>query len=183
MADADTNGNSKFVDLLHAQVKNEFNAHQQYVALAAWFDAEDLPRLAKHFYRQALEERNHAMMFVQYLLDQGIKVGIPGADSVRNDFGSARELLDLALQQEKDVTADIVRLAKTARDEGDYIGEQFVQWFLKEQVEEVAQMTTLVNIAARASDNLFDVENFIARESIGNGGADSGAPRAAGGSV
>jgi ferritin len=180
MAEKDS---SKFIDLLHEQVKNEFNAHQQYVALAAWFDAEDLPRLAKHFYRQALEERNHAMMIVRYLLDQGIKVTIPSVDPVRNDFSSPRQLLDLALQQEKDVTADIVRLAKAARDEGDYIGEQFMQWFLQEQVEEVAQMSTLVNVASRAGDNLFDVENFIARESIGDSGGSANAPKAAGGAI
>lgn len=172
---------SKFIDLLTEQIRKEFNAHQQYVALAVWFDNQDLPQLAKHFYRQALEERGHAMMIVQYLLDQDEKVVIPGTDDPKNDFDSVRELVALALEQEREVTKDFVKLAKTARDEGDYIGEQFLQWFLKEQVEEVAQMSTLLTVVDRAGDNLFDVETFLARELVGDGGADPLAPAPAGG--
>jgi ferritin len=174
---------SKFHELLQQQIRNEFTASQQYIAVAVWFDDQDLPQLAKHFYHQALEERNHAMMIVQYLLDTDIKVTIPGVDEVRNDFSSAAELVELALSQERQVTDEIIRLAKTARDEDDYKGEQFMQWFLKEQVEEVAQMSTLLNVVKRANGNLFDVENYMARESVGNGGSDAGAPRAAGGTV
>jgi ferritin len=176
---------SKFHDLLRAQVRNEFTAAQQYVALAVWFDNEDLPQLAKHFYRQSLEERNHAMMIVQYLLDSDIHVQIPGIDDVRNEFADASELIELALAQEREVTEEIITLAKIARDTDDYKGEQFMQWFLKEQVEEVAQMTTLLNVVRRAAagGNLFDVENYLARETVAPGDRDALAPRAAGGAV
>ncbi|HEX6343295.1 ferritin [Umezawaea sp.] len=173
---------NRFHDLLQAQIGNEFTASQQYIAVAVWFDNADLPRLASHFYKQALEERNHAMMIVQYLMDNGLPVSIPGVGDVRNDFSAAREPVALALQQEKDVTEQIVVLAKTARDEGDYIGEQFLQWFLKEQVEEVASMSTLLTVIDRADGNLFHVENFLVRETVGEE-SDSGAPRAAGGAV
>ncbi len=171
------------MELLQTQIRNEFNAHQQYVALAVWFDGQDLPRLAAHFYRQALEERNHAMMIVRYLLDQGVKVDIPGADSPRNDFNSARDLVALALAQEQDVTDQIVTLAKVARDEGDYIAEQFLQWFLKEQVEEVSSMSTLLSVVDRAGETLFYVEEFLARESVGEDGTAAGAPPVAGGGL
>jgi bacterioferritin B len=174
---------SKFHELLQQQIRNEFTASQQYIAVAVWFDDQDLPQLAKHFYHQALEERNHAMMIVQYLLDSDVKVTIPGVDEIRNDFTTAVELVELALNQERAVTDEIVRLAKTARDEDDYKGEQFMQWFLKEQVEEVAQMSTLLNVVKRGNDNLFDVETYMARESVGDVGSDSGAPRAAGGAL
>jgi ferritin len=173
---------SDFTALLQEQVGHEFTAHQQYVALAVWFDATDLPRLAALFYRQAVEERNHAMMMVQYLLDRGIPPVIPGVAPVRNEFSHPRELVELALAQENEVTAKIERLFKAARDDGDFVGEQFMLWFLKEQVEEVASMTTLLNIAERA-ENSFDIENFVARETIGNAGRDAGAPEAAGGSL
>ncbi|MGH3096792.1 MAG: ferritin [Streptosporangiales bacterium] len=174
---------TSFVQLLRAQVRNEFNAHQQYVAAAVWFDGHDLPRLAGHFYRQALEERNHAMMIVKYLLDQDVEVPIPGVDDVRNDFGSAREPVEMALAQEKEVTEQIVKLAKAARDEGDYVGEQFVQWFLKEQVEEVSSIDTLLTVVERAGDNLFHAEEFLAREMVGDVGADPNAPQTAGGAL
>jgi bacterioferritin B len=174
---------SKFHSQLQEQVRQEFTASQQYIALAVWFDGQDLPQLASHFYRQSLEERNHAMMIVQYLLDNDIAPVIPGIDDVRNDFSSAADLITLALQQEKNVTEEIINLAKIARDEDDYKGEQFMQWFLKEQVEEVAQMTTLLNVVRRAGGNLFDVENYLARESVGDPGPDPLAPRTAGGKL
>ncbi len=171
---------SRFNELLSAQVGNEFSASQQYIAVAVWFANQDLPQLAKYFYRQSVEERNHAMMMVQYMLDRDLPVAIPGIGTIRNDFASVTEPLALALQQEKQVTAAIEALFRAARAEDDALGEQFMLWFLKEQVEEVASMTTLLNIAERA-DNLFDIENFIARESVGDAGHDSSAPEAAGG--
>ncbi|GLZ32590.1 ferritin [Lentzea sp. NBRC 105346] len=174
---------SKFHDMLQAQVANEFAASQQYIALAVWFDNQDLPRLASHFYKQSLEERNHAMMIVQYLMDNDLPVTIPGVGSVRNEFKEPKELVELALAQEKEVTDQIVALAKAAREEGDYLGEQFLQWFLKEQVEEVSSMSTLLTVMERADGNMFYVENFLVRESVGDDGADAGAPRAAGGAL
>ncbi|TNB69550.1 ferritin [Arthrobacter sp. BB-1] len=173
---------SNFNALLSTQIGNEFAASQQYIAVATWFANQDLPQLARYFYRQSVEERNHAMMMVQYMLDRDIPFTIPGVPAVRNDFDSVTEPLALALQQEKDVTRNIEDLFRAARGENDALGEQFMLWFLKEQVEEVASMTTLLNIAERA-DNLFDIENFIARETIGDGGRDSSAPEAAGGAL
>jgi ferritin len=173
---------SKFNDLLSLQIGNEFSASQQYLAVAVWFANQDLPQLAKFFYRQSVEERNHAMMMVQYMVDRDVPVEIPGVPAVRNDFASVTEPLALALQQEKEVTRSIEGLFRAARAEDDALGEQFMLWFLKEQVEEVAAMTTLLNIAERA-DNLFDIENYIARETIGDGGRDSSAPEAAGGTL
>jgi ferritin len=175
---------STYEKLLQEQIRNEFTASQQYLAVAVWYDDQDLPRLAAHFYKQALEERNHAMMMVQYLLERDIRPQIPGVAEVENDFTTALEPLELALQQEITVTKQIETLARTARDESDYIGEQFMQWFLKEQVEEVATMKTLVNVAKRAGDNLFNLEDFIAREGMADEGAeDPTAPAVAGGKI
>ena len=173
---------TKFHALIHDQIRTEFGASQQYLAIAIYFDGADLPQLAKHFYSQSIEERNHAMMLVQYLLDRDVDVEIPGVDPVRNAFDTPRDALMLALDQERTVTEQISRLASAARDEGDYLGEQFMQWFLKEQVEEVAQMTTLVRIADRAGTNLFHLEEFVARE-IATAPTDPAAPKAAGGAL
>ncbi|GAB3009949.1 ferritin [Mycobacterium bourgelatii] len=167
---------------MQEQIFNEFTAAQQYVAIAVYFDSEDLPQLAKHFYSQAVEERNHAMMLVQHLLDRSLHVEIPGVDAVRNQFDRPRDALALALDQERAVTEQVSRLAAVARDEGDFLGEQFMQWFLKEQVEEVALMSTLLRVADRAGDNLFELENFVARE-VGRAPATAGAPPVAGGQL
>ena len=170
-----------FAELLAAQVRNEFTASQQYIAIAIWFDDHDLPRLAGHFYRQSVEERNHAMMIVRYTLDRDLPVQIPGIDEVRNTFEQPVDPITLALEQEKSVTAQMEALFRAARAEGDVLGEQFMLWFLKEQVEEVAAMNTLLTICVRAGDNWFQIEDHLAREDVGDGGLDAGAPDAAGG--
>jgi ferritin len=179
----DTSKSAEFWRLLGEQVGHEFAAHQQYTAIAVWFDSHDLPQVARHFYRQALEERNHAMMIVQYHLDRSRPVSIPGTPQVRNDFADVVEPLQLALDQEQQVTAQIEAIFRAARSEGDALGEQFMLWFLEEQVEEVAAATTLLTVARRAGDNLFDLENYVARETIGDSGQSADAPRAAGGAL
>jgi ferritin len=174
---------STFLRLLREQVGHEFDAHQQYVAIAVWFDGQDLPQLARHYYRQALEERNHAMMIVQYMLDRNLSVEIPAGSAVRGSFNTVVEPIDLALAQEKQVTEQIEAIFSAAREESDALGEQFLLWFLKEQVEEVASATTLLTVAQRAGTNLFDLENYVAREQVGDAGESTDAPMAAGGAV
>lgn len=174
---------TSFNSLLSTQIGNEFAASQQYIAIAVWFDTQALPQLAGHFYRQSVEERNHAMMLVQYRMDRDLEVVIPGIPAVQNTFGNAVEPIALALAQERLVTTQIEALFRAARADGDALGEQAMLWFLKEQVEEVASMSTLLTIAERAGDNLFDIENFIARERVGEAGLEADAPGAAGGAL
>ena len=127
-----------FADALNEQISNEFAASQQYVAIAVHYDAETLPQLASHFYRQAVEERNHAMMLVQYLLDAGHAVVTPGVEAPQTSFSDVRAPVALALEQEQRVTEQIAALVALAREENDVVGEQFLHWFLAEQREEVA---------------------------------------------
>jgi ferritin len=174
---------SRYLQLLREQIGHEFDAHQQYVAIAVWFDGQDLPQLARHYYRQAIEERNHALMIVRYLLDRDLHVEIPSGGPVRNDFTTVLDPISLALAQEQQVTEQIEAIFRAAREEGDALGEQFLLWFLKEQVEEVASATTLRAVANRAGDNLFDLENYVAREQVGDGGESADAPAAAGGAL
>src|ERR687887_309298 len=100
-----------FVSRLNEQIANEFAAHQQYVACAVYYDAETLPQLARFFYAQALEERDHAMMMVQYLIDADEEVVIPGVAAPRVGFEDIVAPVALALDQEKRVTAQINALA------------------------------------------------------------------------
>jgi len=174
---------SKFGDALNTQIGHEFAASQQYIAIAAYYDAETLKELAAHFYRQAVEERNHAMMIVQYLLDSDERVVIPGVEAPKTDFPDAVAPVDLALAQEKRVTDLIVELVKLAREEGELVGEQFLHWFLQEQREEVASMTELLAIVERGRDNLLHVEEYLSRSASGESRLEAGAPPAAGGAL
>jgi ferritin len=172
-----------FVDKLNEQIGHEYAAHQQYVAIAVHYEAQTLPRLARFFYAQALEERNHAMMMVRYLLDQGVDPLIPGIETPQNGFADNVEPVRLALDQERRVTEQISALAAIARAEGDYAGEQFLQWFIKEQVEEVASMSDLLTVVTRAQQNPMLAEDWLAREKAAGEGEDPTAPEPAGGAV
>ncbi len=172
-----------FPDGLNEQVGHEFGASQQYIAIAVYYDAQTLPRLAAHFYRQAVEERIHAMMIVQYLLDADERVVIPGVEAPQTEFADVVEPVRLALDQEKRVTEQISNLAKLARTEGDLVGEQFLHWFLQEQREEISSIAALLTVVERSRDNVMLIEDFLAREVVGDAGADPGAPPAAGGAL
>ena len=175
---------ARFPDGLNEQVGYEFAASQQYVAIAVYYDAETLPQLAAHFYRQALEERNHALMIVQYLLDAGESVEIPGVEAPQTSFADTRAPVALALEQEKRVTEQIAGLVALAREENDLVGEQFLHWFLQEQREEVASMSELLTIVERASEsNILLAEDYLARNRVGDEGESATAPPAAGGAL
>jgi ferritin len=153
------------------------------VAAAVHYDGETLPRLAAFFYAQALEERNHAMMMVQYLLDAGAEVVIPGTEAPRSSFADIVEPVSVALEQEKRVSGQINELAALAREHDDFASEQFMQWFIKEQVEEVASMSDLLRVVERSRENPMFAEDFLARERPQSEAADATAPAAAGGAV
>jgi bacterioferritin B len=173
----------RFVDALNEQIGYEFGASQQYVAIAVWYDAQTLPELAAHFYRQALEERNHAMMIVQYLLDAGERTHVPAVAAPLNDFTDVVAPVRLALEQEKTVTEQISRLAALAREEDNLVGAQFLDWFLKEQREEVASMSSLLAVVERAAENVLLAEEYLSRHQVGDAGVDPTAPPAAGGAL
>jgi ferritin len=174
----------RFPTALNEHIGREFAASQQYVAIAVYYDGETLPNLAAHFYRQAVEERNHAMMMVQYLLDANLPIAIPGVDAPQAEFKDAVAPVALALEQERRVTEQITELARLAREEGDLVAEEFLNWFLKEQREEVASMSDLLAMVERAAAlNLLLAEQYLASSQIGDGGLDPSAPAAAGGAL
>ncbi|QSR30392.1 bacterioferritin [Nocardioides sp. S5] len=168
----------RFVEQLNAQIGNELSAHNQYLACAIYYDALTMPRMAAFFYDQALEERSHAMMMVQYLLDTDAEVTIPAVAAPTSLFADLVAPVELALAQERTVTDQINGLLRIAREESDFASEQFMQWFIKEQVEEVATMSDLLAVVRRNHD---DIEEYVAREH-GAEGEDATAPRQAGAS-
>ncbi len=172
-----------FVDELNAQVAREFAASQQYVAHAVFYDGLTLPRTAAFFYDQAVEEREHALMMVQYLLDADAQPVIPAVAAPVIAFEDWVAPFGIALEQERRVTDQIASLAATARRENDYVSEQFMQWFLKEQVEEVSSMSDLLTVVQRETDDPMRIEDYLVREHLGDEGDDPTAPSAAGGSV
>ncbi len=173
----------RFIERLNEQIGYEFAASQQYIANAVYYDGQTLPRLAAFFYAQAVEERNHAMMMVQYLLDADAEVRIPGVAEPEDRFADVVAPVALALEQERRVSDQVAALMGVAREEGDFLSEQFVQWFLKEQVEEVATMSSLLAVVQRSTENPMLVADYLAREHGDGESADPPAPNAAGGAL
>jgi ferritin len=170
---------ARFAKQLNVQIGNELAAHNQYLACAVYYDAQTMPRMATFFYAQALEERAHAMMMVQYLLDTDSEVEVPAVPAPVNAFDDVIAPVALALDQEKRVTEQVNELLRIAREETDFASEQFMQWFIKEQVEEVATMSDLLAVATRNRNDIEDIEEYVAREQ-GREIDDPTAPRQAG---
>jgi len=150
-------------DQINAQIGHEFGASFQYVNIAGYFDSVALPVLSRHFLRQADEEREHAMKFVRYVLDAGGTVAVPAIPAARAEFASAEEAVALALEWELTVTTQISALLDRAMSERDYVAHDFLEWFAREQLEEVSSMETLLKMIQRAGEpGLLQVEAAIA---------------------
>ena len=136
----------RFVDALNEQIAREFAAAHQYVGIGAHYAAQTFPQLSAFFYEQAEEEREHAMKMVTYLLDRNANVHFGAIEEPRADF------------------ADLFEIARETRD---YQSEQFLQWFLEEQVEEEAAMSDLLEVAERTRQIPMLLEDYLARETPG----------------
>jgi ferritin len=157
-------------DAINQQIGNEFGASLAYVAIACHFAEEGLMQLSAHFDRQADEERDHAMKFVKYILDTGGKVEIPAIPAPRNEFSGVADAIEHALEMEKTVTAQINDLMTLAVEEKDFAAQNFLNWFVAEQLEEVGSMDNLLKVARMAGEkHPMYLENYIA-----HGVADAG---------
>jgi ferritin len=161
----------RFIEGLNDQIGREFAAAHQYTALAAWFDRETFPRLAKFFYDQAEEERGHAIKMVGYLRDTGAELRLGEVPAPRTDFADHIAPIRLALESEQKVTIAIAGLFEIARKTNDYASESFMQWFVDEQVEEEASMEALLQVAERVREYPMMLEEFLARDAGELGGS------------
>ncbi len=170
----------RVVDALNQQIAAELAAAHQYTAIAVYYDSESFPRLARFFYDQAEEEHRHGLMMIRFLVDTGSDVRFDEIAAPRDEFADQVAAIKLAVDQERSVTQRIAQIAATAREAGDYVSEQFIQWFLREQVEEEATMSELLDVAERVRQQPMALEEYVAREHPGSAAGDPSAPKAAG---
>ena len=148
---------------MNAQIGSELGASNQYLRIAAYFDRENLPELAAFFFRQSDEERMHALKFVHYVLEAGGEIEIPAIPATPGKIPSAKAAVQMALDWELEVTNQINNIMALAVEQNDFIAQQFLHWFVSEQLEEVSTMGELVSVIDRAGDQLLLVEEYIAR--------------------
>ena len=144
------------------QVGHEFGASMQYVSIAAHFQRSHLTLLAKLFFEQAEEERQHAMKFVKYLLDTKGELHIPAIPAAAPTFASAEAAVKAALTWEQEVTRQITGLMEQAIKDSDYLAQSFLQWFIDEQLEEVVKMDRLLGVVRMSGEkNLLMAEAYL----------------------
>ncbi len=148
----------------NVQIGHELGNANQYLAIAAYFEGECLFGLAKIYFKQAEEERDHAMKFLRFVLDAGGKVAIPEIAAPRNEFRSAEDAARLALDSEVGTTQQIYDLVELATAEKNHIATNFLQWFLAEQLEEVSSAETRLSVIQRAGPSVLMVEAYLAHD-------------------
>lgn len=149
-------------DLMNAQVGNELGASNQYLQIATYFEGEALSKLAKFFYNQSEEEREHAMKFVHFLMEVGAEMRIDAIPATKTDINTAEKAFEMSLAWEQEVTGQINNMMALAIEEKDYASQAFLQWFVTEQVEEVSTMETMLDIVRKAGEkNLLMVEAYL----------------------
>ena len=144
------------------QIGHEFGASLQYLSIAGHFERQKLQLLAKLFFEQAEEEKQHALKFVHYVLDTQGQLEIPAIPAPVAGFATAEAAAQAALTCEKEVTAQITRLMDLAVSQNDYLAQSFLQSFIDEQLEEVMKMDRLASVIHRSGEkNLLMVEAYL----------------------
>lgn len=151
----------KMNEALNEQVGIEFLASHAYLAMACAADAMGLKIVCEFFMKQSEEEREHALKIVNYLRDVGATATFGGIEKPAGSFDSLEALAQAALDNELDVTRRINELVSMAEAEKDYATRSFLEWFVDEQVEEVASMTDLLQLVKLSKGNLLQVEMRI----------------------
>jgi ferritin len=147
---------------INAQIGHELLASNIYINMAAYFNSLGLLRLSGMFFEQSTEEREHAEKFIHYLLDVEADVEVPAIEKAHNEFKSVEQAFELALNWEKEVTVKINDLMSIAIEEKDYASQDFLRWFVTEQVEEEATMSHLLTLAKGLGErSIFMLENLI----------------------
>ena len=147
------NISSTMQDAFCEQIKNEMYSAYLYLSMSAWFEAQDLPGFAHWMKAQFIEEETHALKQMEFVVDRDGIVTLHPIAQPPSTWASALEVFENVLEHEKHVTHLISNLFALATDEKDFTSQQFLNWFLNEQVEEeksadliVAQIKSIGNM-------------------------------------
>ncbi|MDY8138625.1 ferritin [Aquimarina sp. 2201CG5-10] len=138
--------NLEVMDLLNQQLSKEQHSSSVYLAMASWCDQKALTNSAAFFYRQSEEEREHMMKIFKFINDCGGSAYSPKVVDIPHDYASLREIFEIALQQEVSITQSIYKIVAKCRKVNDFATENFLQWFVEEQLEEEQTMRDILDM-------------------------------------
>lgn len=138
--------NVEVMDLLNAQISREAESSSAYLAMASWCEQNAFPFSAEFFYKQSLEEREHMMKIFRFINENGGTAYSPETRKVDHEFTSLQEVFETALDQEISITKSIYNLVGKCRKVQDFASENFLQWFINEQMEEENKMRRILEL-------------------------------------
>ncbi|MBQ3127165.1 MAG: ferritin [Clostridia bacterium] len=136
--------NANVHTLLNQQINKEFYSAYLYLQFSNYFEDAGLDGFANWYKIQAQEERDHAMLFYQYLQNENQKVTLEAIDKPTADYASHMDVLKAGLAHEEYVTALINDIYAAAYEVKDFRTMQFLDWFVKEQGEEETNANDLI---------------------------------------
>jgi ferritin len=147
------------------QVRNEFAASLQYLAIAIYFKQESMDNTAAFFFAQAAEENEHGMKLLHYVVETGGPAELLAVPAPVAKINSAEDAFKTSLNWELEVTGQINALMDLAKQQNDYLAQNFLQWFVDEQLEEVTTMEKYLNLVRKMGEkNIYMLEPIIKRE-------------------
>lgn len=135
----------KMLNILNEQVSKEAYASHLYLAMASWADVQGLEGISSWFYAQAEEEREHMLKFIHYINERGGHAIVPVIEQPPKEFEGVKELFDASLEHEQMVTAAINDIVSLALEEKDYTTNNWIQWFVDEQLEEETSVQAIID--------------------------------------
>ncbi len=152
----------KLTDALNSQLGHEFIAEHIYMSMAVYFNSLEMKNLSQEFFRQAAEEREHALKFMHYMMEVGADIQIPAIGKPESKYNSVVEVFEKSLAWEVEVTARINEMMDIAKADNDYAAQGMLAWFIHEQIEEEATMNRLLTLARTLQDrNIYLLENLV----------------------
>jgi len=150
---------------MNEEIGLELFASNQYLNIAAYFESLALKKLAAMFFKQSDEERAHALKFVHYITETGGTLEVPKVDAPKVGFKGVEEAVKLSLDWEIEVTRRCNDIMTLAIAQNDYAAQDFMRWFVTEQVEEVSSMQSLLQVVQAAGDrNIYMLEGYLSHE-------------------
>ena len=138
--------NSKVEDILNAQINKEFYSAYLYLAMSAYFDETGLKGFAHWTKVQAKEEMDHGMIIFNYIIERDGNIDLRPIQAPAKDFREPLQVFEMILAHEKEVTSNIEQVANLSENECDRATRHFIDWYIKEQVEEEAQVLDVIKM-------------------------------------
>jgi len=160
----------KVLKALNEQIGKEIFSSYLYLSMASYFDAIDLPGFAKWMKVQATEELGHAKKIYGFIYDRGGRVELPAIEKPKCEWESPLRAFEDAYGHEVFITKSIYSILDIAKEEKDYATKEFLQWFVKEQVEEELQVELIVKNLKKLGDSPIAI--YMLDKELGNRGAD-----------